>query len=52
MNTVMELSGRLNTLKRRFLKNQLSASEINEEIDAVTKDANNTLAEVNLYIFS
>ncbi|KAK6634441.1 hypothetical protein RUM43_011842 [Polyplax serrata] len=46
MNTVNELNGRLNTLKRRFLKNQLSASEINEEVDAVSKDANNTLTEV------
>ena len=46
MNTVKDLNGRLNTLKRRFLKNQLSASEIKEEVDAVSKDANNTLAEV------
>lgn len=48
MNTVNELNGRLNTLKRRFLKNQLSASEINEEVDAVSKDANNTLTEVGI----
>lgn len=51
MNAVTELNGRLNTLKRKFLKNRLSASEITEEVETVAKDANKTVAEVDLLCF-
>ncbi|KAL0267895.1 UNVERIFIED_CONTAM: hypothetical protein PYX00_010038 [Menopon gallinae] len=46
-NIVQGLNDRLQHLKSQFFKNRISASEINEEVGAVTKDADDTFAEVS-----